>query len=364
MSETSSPQVLVDGREDVHFDVDQMDRIQRALEAGDYAGLEEFVQDATLRLVGDLLDEDGRIECPHDDCDRTFATIRERRGHLGSSAHALDVPEGDFWCGYCGYGPTSWRGVNAHHGSSDHGGDPVRLEDEPEETDLLAPDDVPDHQNPDLLERLYYEHDGNYSAMCRAHDFDVTPGRVRHYLIEFGIHQPTSQGPSEDGDGPVYRNPEWLQDRYDDADGNVSEMHRNLDVDVPYRTLLKNLKNLGIHDPTESPGRSQSQDHGDEVQTDSEPDVDETDDVSEAETEPEGEAEPEFSGTPDSEVESFHDLETPDWLDEGSFYAAVDMAGDVDELGEVLGWDAHDRLERMVNLLDADLDGPAGDDDE
>jgi len=53
---------------------------------------------------------------------------RKLRGHLGSSEHALDVPEGDFWCGYCGYGPTSWRGINAHHGSSDHDGDPVRLD--------------------------------------------------------------------------------------------------------------------------------------------------------------------------------------------------------------------------------------------
>jgi len=103
-------------------------------------GAEDLIREATLRLLDDVLDEDGALECPHDDCDRTFPTRRKLRGHLGSSEHALDVPEGDFWCGYCGYGPTSWRGINAHHGSSDHDGDPVRLDEEPDREDLIAPD--------------------------------------------------------------------------------------------------------------------------------------------------------------------------------------------------------------------------------
>lgn len=52
------------------------------------------------------------------------------------------------------------------------------------------------------------------------------------------------------------------------------------------------------------------------------------------------------------EVESFEDLATPDWLDEASFYQAVDMSEDVGELQEVLGWDDQARVETLVEVLD------------
>jgi len=424
----------------------EWERIQRAAEHADVDDPTEFVREAALQLVDEVLDEDGQLECPHDDCDRTFATVRERRGHLGSSEHALDVPDGEFWCGYCGYGPTSWRGVNAHHGQSDHDGSPVRLDEAPGRDDLLAPDDVPDHKSPELLERLYYDHDGNYTAMCRAHDFDVTPSRVRHYLIEFGIHDVTAQG-AADEDGPCYRDPEWLQEQYEAADGNISEMHRRIDVDVPYRTLQKNLKRFGIHDPTDPPGKRHGKggrngensppsdtDEGpvedldeDEQATDDEPqglDHTDTEDLQTAydrhdtlraaaeefpqvtyatvrqrmidhgiyesdnydttskdltTTEPESGPDPSAESAPDptpepdvieessdplgvddpTEVESFQDVDSPDWLNEASFYQAVEMADDVDDLADVLGWQEYDRLQRMVELLDVgeDLDG-------
>lgn len=428
----------------ISLDGADRDRVEYAVEESDFESAEDLVQEATARLVSEILDEDGPIECPHDDCEETFPTQRKLRGHLGSSEHALDVPEGDFWCGYCGYGPTSWRGVNAHHGSSDHDGEAVRLDEEPGRDDLLAPDDVPDHKNPELLERLYRKHGGSYTEMCRQHDFDVTDGRVRHYLIEFGIHEVTPHG--ELDDGPVYRDREWLQERYDDADGNVSEMHRSLDIDVPYRTLLKNLNRFGIHDKTDPPGKrhgkggpaperqqSPSEDSGEDAVDEVEPeplDHDDQDDLLEAfeehdtisdaadrfsasyatvrqrmidhgiytpdtydagdgdegdteepstgptrEPDPEPQPEPQPEPVPEpapeptgpeavlgiddpEDVESFHDLDTPDWLDEASLYTAAEMADDVDELSEVLGWAEHEQLEVMVEVLDLQVTAP------
>ncbi|QBI90063.1 uncharacterized protein ChaoS9_290 [Halobacterium phage ChaoS9] len=393
----------VDAGHDVQFDEETETRLDRAVDETDFDGAEDLIREATLRLLDDVLDEDGELECPHDDCDRTFATIRERRGHLGSSEHALDVPEGDFWCGYCGYGRTSWRGINAHHGSSDHDGDPVRLDEEPDREDLIAPDDVPDHKNPELLEELYHRHDGNYSEMCRQHDFEVSPGRVRHYLIEFGIHEVTPQGEAEDGDGPLYRDREWLQERYDAADGNISEMHRRIEedgeLDVPYRTLVKNLKSLGIHDPTESPGRSQAWEQRDEDEKDGADEATETTEAAEttetsettstSETEPGQEATPEPDPEPTGEPEpephrepeqedgaeddvddeadrvaavidvddpadatEFEDLATPDWLAEASFHVALDMSDDAEEFSGNLGWGDPEDLQLMVEVLD------------
>lgn len=407
----------VDAGHEVQFDEATEARLDRAVDETDFDGAEDLIREATLRLLDDVLDEDGALECPHDDCDRTFPTRRKLRGHLGSSEHALDVPEGDFWCGYCGYGPTSWRGINAHHGSSDHDGDPVRLDEEPDREDLIAPDDVPDHKNPELLEDLYRRHDGNYSEMCRQHDFEVSPGRVRHYLIEFGIHEVTPQGEAEDGDGPRYRDREWLQDRYDAADGNISEMHRRIEdegeVDVPYRTLVKNLKSLGIHDPTESPGRSQAweqRDDADGAEGDDDgvdeatettgasetTETTETTSTTETEADPEATPEPDQEATeepapephPEPETEDvdedesdqadrvaavidvddpedateFEDLATPDWLKGASWSLALEMSDNAEEFAGNLGWGDPEDLQLMVEVLGLE-DEFAGDPD-
>jgi len=372
----------------IRFQSDEWERVQRAAEVADFDDPKEFVQEGALRFVDETIDEDGQLECPHEDCDRTFATIRQRRGHLGN-VHTDVFPEGDYWCGYCGYGPSKFQGINAHH-SQRHSkqGDPVRLDHDPDRDELLAPDDIPDHQDPMLLERLYREHDGNYTAMCRDHDFEVTSGRVRHYLIEFDIHKPTPQGDTEDGDGPLYRNCEWLKERYEAAGGNISEMHRNLEIDVPYRTLVKNIKRFDFHDPTDPPGKRHGK-GGPKPSTEAEPepksddqeddeDQDDTTEADETETaeaddvgtdrvdeavqdKPAAEPEPEPEnpqaqlGVDDPAAgESFHNLDTPDWLDEASFYQAVDMADDVKKLGECLGWEKYDRLKRMVELLGVD----------
>ena len=427
----------------IRFQSDEWERVQRAAEVADFDDPEEFVHGGALRFVDETIDGDGQLECPHDDCDRTFATIRQRRGHLGN-VHADIFPEGDFWCGYCGYGPSKHRGINAHH-SQRHSeqGDPVRLDHKPDQEELLAPDDIPDHQDPMLLERLYHEHDGCITDMCRAHDFDVTVGRVRHYLIEFDIHEPTPQGPADE-DGPRYRDPEWLKEQYEAADGNISEMHSRIDVDVPYRTLQKNLKRFGIHDPTDPLGKRHGKggskpsteaepepkpddedrddgtkqlegfdhtdpedlqkafdendtlrtaaeefpqvtyatvrqrmiDHGihepdtydtgseDTPPTEPDPDSDATEDTepdSDATEDPDPDSEPttvsvdqtrDPLGVEDpAAVDSFHDLDTPGWLDEASFYQAIDMADDIEELADVLGWAEYDLLKRMVELL-------------
>lgn len=403
MSETAiSATGAIETATEVPVAIDET-RLDRAVDAADFDSRAALVEEATRRLIADVLDEDGALECPHDDCDRTFATRRKLRGHLGSSEHAVDVPEGDFWCGYCGYGPSSWRGVNGHHGSSNHDGDPIRLEEEPNREDLVAPDAVPDHKNPDLLEDLYAKHDGTISELCRDHDFDVKPSRVRHYLIEFGIHEVTPQGPAEDGDGPLYRDPEWLEERYEDADGNISEMHRRVTadgVDVPYRTLHNNLKEFGIHDPTESPGRQQSgpepdagsdkEAEADASESDESEDVveetvnetveDKSADVSGEEpadetTEPaetdwvepddataavdggqEDDTDDEdsffgFAVDGPADVEEYADLETPEWSDEDSFYAALDMSDSPEEFSEILGGGDPETLRQVVEAL-------------
>lgn len=363
-----------DGRTlEVSLDEDWSGRVDRAAAELDIETREEFVQEATRRLVGEVLDDDGLLECPHDDCNRTFATQRERRGHLGSSEHAVDVPDGEFWCGYCGFGPSKWAGINAHHGQSDHDGDPVRLDEEPDRADLIAPDSVPDHKNEKLLRRLYRQNDGSYTAMCRAHEFDVSPGRVRHYLIEFGIHDVTPHGAAQDEDSPVYRDPDWLEEQYKKAGGNISEMHRQVDVDVPYRTLHKNLKRFDIHDPTESPGRSHgkggpesSTDDSDDDQDDAGDDTDLEKDVPDGADQDDAEeayAHEELLAVDRPEdVDDFRDLSTPDWLREGSFYRAVEMSDDVDELVAALGWDEPATVAEIVGLLDVEVD--VGDRDE
>lgn len=237
----------------VPFDAGDVDRIERAADVADFDTPEAFIREATLRLVDETIDEDGYLECPFDDCEDTFATIRQRRGHLGN-VHADVFPDGDYWCGYCGYGPTGWRAVNSHH-SQRHSedGNPVRLDHEPADGELIAPDDVPDHMDEALLAELYEEYDGVITEMCRGYDFDVTKGRIRHYLIEFGIHEPKPQG--EGDDAPLYRQRDWMKERYEAAGGNLSEMHRQLEIDIPYRTLVKNIKRFDFHDPSDPPGK-------------------------------------------------------------------------------------------------------------
>lgn len=338
----------------VPFESDsELSRIERAVEASEFEDVEALVREGALQLAAEVLDE--RLECPRDDCEETFKTERQKRGHLGSEAHALDVPEGEFWCGYCGYGPASWRQLNAHHGASpSHDGDVIRLDEEPDDEDLaIDPADLPDHKNPRLLERLYREYDGNITELCRAHDFDVHQGTVRSWLIKFEIHAVTPQG--TDGENvPEYRDRERLERLYREYDGNISEMHRQMEIDVPYRTLQTWLTELDIHDPTarDPSARETNTSEPADVQADEagadgdDPEgggreVDQPDEDLLALIEPEDPA----------DVDSFDDLQTPEWLAEASFHVALDMSNTAEEFAKNLGWGDPEDLERMVELL-------------
>jgi hypothetical protein len=167
-------------------------------------------------------------------------------------------------------------------------------------------------------------------------------------------------------------------------------MHRRIEaegeVDVPYRTLVKNLKNLGIHDPTESPGRSQAWEQRDDEDSAEDDDQEETDagdepnreTTQEATSESEPEATTETGQEPHPEPDqedvdagdeqadpvatvidvddpadatSFQDLATPDWLTEASFHTAIEMSEDAAEFSENLGWGDPDDLQLMVEVL-------------
>jgi len=76
--------------------------VERAAEKGKYGSSDELVREGVLRLVDEVLDEEDHLECPVDECDATFFTERQLNGHLGSSDHARNVKDGEFWCGRCG----------------------------------------------------------------------------------------------------------------------------------------------------------------------------------------------------------------------------------------------------------------------
>ena len=58
----------------------------------------------------------------------------------------------------------------------------------------------------------------------------------------------------------------------------------------------------------------------------------------------------------DTDDTGFDSIDTPDWLDESSFFQAAEMVEDVDELADVLGWDDdREALEELVETLDVDV---------
>lgn len=81
--------------------------------------------------------------------------------------------------------------------------------------------------------------------------------------------------------------------------------------------------------------------------------VEDIDDVAGSPDEPEGDSATEIFEDAASEDVEWSDIKTPDWLDEGSFYASLEEASNLDELREVLGWkNKYDgKLERFVDRL-------------
>lgn len=366
------------------FSDSEWERIQKAAAERDDPNPEVLIREATLELVDDVLEDDAVYECLFDGCQETFQTKRQRTGHMGSPEHTIENADSDFWCGYCGYGPTTWRGVNAHHGSSpEHDGDPIRLDHEPSEDELVGVE-IPDHRDQQVLERLYDEHDGCISALYRAHEFEVSMGRVRHYLIEYGIHEVWPDDPEKKlPDGLDRDRLEQLYNRYD---GNVSAVHRVIDEDVPYRSLLTWLKDLDIHEPDQSHTKARSKhasraatgdaDTSEEPERDDpegDPAVDCADrddvDVEDEECGPTDEDTGDdaddgavdvdldrvLGGRAPGDVTGFDDIQTPDWLSEAALHVAVPMSDDAGELATNLGWEDVEAVAAMVQLLDLDV---------
>lgn len=357
VSESQSPEAVA---ESVDLEGQRQSDFERALGMSACEDMDAFVETAVREYVDDLLAGEGTFECPHDGCEETFDFDRQRRGHLGA-VHAQETPDGDFWCGICGYGPSTWRGVNAHHGSTSHEGEPVRLEEPPDPEDLQE-FDAPDHKNPKLLQQLYDEHDGQISELCRDHEFDVVHATVRTWLIKFGIHEVTPQSDAAGSRGVI--DADQARELYAEHDGNMSAVHRNLDQEIPYRTLVNRLRSLGIHDPAESSRAPASQSAPSNISTDTaEEDVATTavERVDDAAVDSVDYPIPDavrLTSVRDADtVSGFSDIDTPDWLDEGTFYAVLDTASSIDEFAETLGWGTPDDLRLILDLLDERVEG-------
>lgn len=172
---------------------------------------------------------------------------------------------------------------------------------------------VPDYQDRELLERLYDEHDGTITDLYRAHDFDVSQGTVRNWLINYEVHKVDS-----------YESPEPEQrESTDDAREWCGVCGAG-----PYQSVARHSGHVG---------------HPRTIALDHEPTEHEV-------------AQMEDLAGDSAEVSDFHDVETPDWLDEASFYQAVDMAVDLEDLQNTLGWEDIHRLEVVVDLLDVEED--------
>lgn len=360
MSSESSSTGLKDPIRELGFSEEEYDRLERAAEESRYGTVENLVREASFQYAGDLLADDGFFDCTVDGCDESFDSERQLRGHLGSDAHAVDNPNGDFWCGVCGDGPYSYSGVNSHHGAADsHNGDPIHLNHEPDEDDIVGVDELPDYKNPELLEELYDRYDQNIAEMCRQHDFDVTQGSVRRWLVEYGIHEVTPHQSSE-GSKPAYRDKERLEELYEEHDGNLSTIAREMDDDVNYSNVRRWVKKFGIHDPNDA-DRSRGPDLEDDAP---EPrtlsrrttsavrerggfeDVDDVDDE-----DPGGVDISEVVVCDPAEADSFEDLDTPDWLVGTSFELALEMADTPEEFAEHLGWGEPEKLEAMAEVV-------------
>jgi len=77
---------------------------------------------------------------------------------------------------------------------------------------------------------------------------DVTPKTVRHYMVEYGIHDPETLPSDAEGPKPAYKDPEELAAVYD-AERTFPEMRDELGADVTAKTVRHYMVEYGIHDP-------------------------------------------------------------------------------------------------------------------
>lgn len=194
-----------------------------------------------------------------------------------------------------------------------------------EEEPVEKEEEIPAHEDQELLEELYEEYDGSITQLYEAREFEVSQGTVRNRLIDFGIHEAASYA-------------EGSQAAPDSEEVDAD------DAEVENEVVDQNDRNwCGVcgDGPFKSVARHAGHKHGGTVVAlDHEP------------TEAELARGQILNGHTADEIGSFEDLDTPDWLDEASFYQAVDMAEDLGELQEVLGWEGEPQIETMIEVLE------------
>lgn len=149
--------------------------------------------------------------------------------------------------------------------------------------------------------------------------------------IGFGDEEESDDEPDEEDGGEReervqeehldHTDPDDLQRAYDEADSIAAAAER---FDVGYTAVFKRMKRHGIHEPKQAT-EGDEDDRGDQEDSDG-----------------------------DQNFESV----APDWLDEASWWQAVDMADDLESLVDALGWDDYDAVDELVQVTDAaeDLD--------
>jgi len=176
---------------------------------------------------------------------------------------------------------------------------------------------------------------------------------------ENNTSEPAADDDVDEFTGLDHTDPDDLQVAFDEYD-TISDAAEAF-PEVTYATVRQRMIEHGIYTPESYDTGQDDATEADETETAEADDVgadrvdEDIQDEPVAEPEPEPDDPQAQLGVDDpAAVESFHNLDTPDWLDEASFYQAVDMADNVEKLGEVLGWEEYDRLKRMVELLGVD----------
>ncbi|WP_162224263.1 hypothetical protein [Halorussus salinus] len=115
--------------------------------------------------------------------------------------------------------------------------------------------DRPAYKDPEELEAVY-DAERTFPEMRDELGVDVTPKTVRHYMVEYGIHDPETVPSDDDGPKPAYKDPEELAAVYD-AGRTFPEMRDELGVDVTPKTVRHYMVEYGIHDPEADPSESE-----------------------------------------------------------------------------------------------------------
>ena len=233
----------------------------------------------------------------------------------------------------------------------------------------------PAYKDPEELAAVY-DAERTFPEMRDELGVDVTPKTVRHYMVEYGIHDPETLPSDDEGPKPAYKDPEELAAVYD-AGRTFPEMRDELGVDVTPKTVRHYMVEHGIHDPeTDSSGApaekssdaretEQATDRSDRQTTDR-PDQQETDRPGQQETDrpdqqetdrPDREETADDEPPPDSDdiaADIVEEVALPDDLSVVGVTEAVCTAKTLYEVQRELGIDREQthRLLSELNLLE------------